>query len=459
MKKNTLLWFLFVTLVSCEADQFSEIPNSESNDKGVILVRSAGDGKNDLLGFGYNCLYSIGDNFRGAKNQIIDVNRYINNDAIDPVTGATRPGLPLGKVETAILHGSSTQYETYGSCLSEFYQKISESISMNTGKLFTWGQASFKVEYDKSIDSKESYSFYKADLCRNTKRMYFDTYSPKRLKYYLTDGFRFALEEYSAKEIVDDYGTHVLTDIYVGGKLSILVSAIQKSTATTDVKKFTSDVCNMLTSGSKDSVRTYNSFTDLSFTLVQYGGKNVETIKKEISEDGAIGYDIFNWSEWVNGVDESNSNLIYSEPATLIPITEFIADPVLKQEVEDEITRRGAVKVETDFPIIVDNFQKGGYNLNREKVRKGERFEITFEAKCDIAGYGMTCTTNRMANVENCTIVSKNATQIQNGGTSSNPPVIRSTYTLECTSDASPILHFNLVTVNLTYGFYPEDVL
>ncbi len=453
------MWCLFAIFVSCENEQFKEISSPESNNKGVIVVRSAGDGKNDLLGFGYDCLYSVGDNFRGAKNQVIDINKYIHNDAVDPTTGAAYPGLPLGKVEVAMLHGSSTQYETYGSSLTEFYQKVSESISMNTGKLFTWGKASFSIEYDRSIDTKESYSFYKADLCRNTKRMYFDTYSPRRLKYYLTDGFRFALKEYTAKEIVDDYGTHILTDIYIGGKLSILVSAIQKSTAITDVKKFTTDVCSMLTSGSNDSVRTYNSFTDLSFTLVQYGGKNVETIKKEINGNGAIRYDIFNWSEWVNGVDESNSNLIYSDPVTLIPITEFIADSAKKQEVENEIKRRGAVKVEEEYPIIIDNFRNGGYTLSKEKAKKGERFEITFEAKCSIAGYGMTCTTNRIANTENCTIISKNAIKIQNGGTSSNPPVVRSTYILECTGDTNPILHFTLVTANLTYTFNPNNVL
>lgn len=344
----SVLMLVFAT--SCENDIQVEPPPLPDDSAGTIVVRSGGDGKNDLLGYGYNVLYAIGDNYKGAKNQVVDVDRYKSNTAIDPVTGQKVTNLPQGKVEESLLHGSSTQYETYGSNLNEFYEQTATKVDQNTGSLLSWGKLSLSAEYDSNIDSKSMYAFYKADLCRNIKRVYFNTYSPKRLKYYLTDDFLFALKNYTAKEIVDDYGTHVLTDIYVGGKLSILVSAIQKSTATTDVKKFTLDVCSMLTTHNKDSVRTNNAFQDLRFVLVQYGGREVETIKKEIKGDGSIAYDIFDWSKWVNSVDASTSNLIYSEPSTFVPIWEFIDDPTLKQQVIDEINRRGQ-KVDPPTPI------------------------------------------------------------------------------------------------------------
>ena len=78
-----LLLLLQIVFISCSESEFNDdflIPSK-------IQTRAGGDGKYDLLGYGYDCLYALGDNDKGAFNQIIDIDRYERGEAIDPLTG------------------------------------------------------------------------------------------------------------------------------------------------------------------------------------------------------------------------------------------------------------------------------------------------------------------------------------------------------------------------------------
>lgn len=363
MKKyTTLLSFIFIfCFFSCDDENF-DIPKKEELPEGQINLRSAGDGDKDLLGFGYDAFYAIADNYKGAKNQVLDINAYEANTPRDPLTGKPYTGfLPKGKIEVALLHGNSSEYETLGSNLNEFYRNTYLSISSNSGKLIPWGKAQFGAEFDSSIDKKSSYSFYKKDICRNVKRLYFSTFSVSRLKYYLTEEFIWALQSYTAQEIVNDFGTHVLVDIYVGGKLSTLVSAKTTSSNSTEVQKFTSDFFDMLKTTSKDSIRVSQNLQDFSLTMVQHGGRKVKTISLKINPGGTIDNSIFDWDEWVNSVDDKSSYLIHSDSQTLIPIYEFVSDPTLKQQIIDLINKRAAQEPNPEPEIPKDQLNLTGW--------------------------------------------------------------------------------------------------
>lgn len=329
-----LLLLLQIVFISCSESEFNDdflIPSK-------IQTRAGGDGKYDLLGYGYDCLYALGDNDKGAFNQIIDIDRYERGEAIDPLTGMVNTTVPGGKVEVALSHGDFVQYERYAYSLSEFYKETNVNISST--KPILWGKIELSGEYDTKINEKKVHSFYKVDLCRSTKRLYFNTFNKDRLKYFLTDNFRYALKNYTAKQIVDDYGTHVLTDINVGGKLSVLVSALETDLSKRSLIAFTTDFFSTIKTGSKDSIKHRTDLREMSFTLIQRGGSDIQTIRLNIPENGTISGASFDWNKWVNGVNENTSVLIHSNADVMIPIWDLIDNVKLRQEVISEIERR-----------------------------------------------------------------------------------------------------------------------
>ena len=308
----------------------------------VVSTRSAGDGKMDLLGYGYNCLYSIGDSYKGGLNAVIDIERYVSGDARDPLTGEKITGMPKGKIEESLSHGDFSQNEVYGSSLDDFYRKISSSYTLNTGSWIKWGSLEFKLDFDNTITQKDKYSFYKVDLCINTKRLFFNTFNVKRLKYFLSDDFLFALKYYTAKEIVDDYGTHVLTDVYVGGKLSILASALETDKTKDDLIKLTTDFASRVITSNTVDLKVSQNLVNTSLSVIQSGGNKYIQNKIIRSENGMISTNVINWDEWANSVDVEHSTLIRSGLDHLIPIWELIDDPKLKEEVLSEIEARNS---------------------------------------------------------------------------------------------------------------------
>lgn len=334
---------LVIVLASCHdiKDVENEALALNKTNEVIVTTRSAGDGKMDLLGYGYNCLYSIGDNYKGGLNAVIDIERYVSGDARDPLTGEKVAGVPKGKIEESLSHGDFSQKEVYGSTLDDFYRKVSSSFTLNTGKWIKWGILEFKQDFDNTITQKDTYSFYKVDLCINTKRIFFNTFNVKRLKYFLSDDFLFALKYYTAKEIVDDYGTHVLTDVYVGGKLSILASALEIDKTKKDLITLTTDFASRVITSNTVDLKVSQNLVNTSLSVIQSGGNKYVQNKIVRSENGMISTNVINWDEWANSVDVEHSTLIRSDLEHLIPIWELIDDPKLKEEVLAEIESRG----------------------------------------------------------------------------------------------------------------------
>lgn len=334
------------------------------------------------------------------------------------MTGEPYKGfLPKGRVEVAKLHGNASEYETFGYNLEDFYRNTALKLKTNTGSLISFGKVQFTAEFDNTISNKETYSFYKKDICRNVKRMYFSTFSTSRLKYYLSEEFIFAINNYTAEEILNDFGTHVLVDIYVGGKLSALVSAKTSSSSSTEVQNFTANFFNMIKTTAKDSIKASNKMENISLTMIQHGGKKVETVNLKLGSGGSIDRSVFDWNEWVNSVDESSSYLIYSDPNTLIPISEFIYNPVLKQQVINLIAERSKQDppkpeepddLETKAPfsgVLFWGGQGGSLKINISgeapvNMRAGSTIKIYFNSDRDIDNYPGIYVTSGSASID-----------------------------------------------------------
>jgi hypothetical protein len=466
--RSKILYFLpFCLLFSCSEESIKEKginpppPLPPQKQTITISTRSAGDGRNDLLGYGYNCLYALADNYKGATNLVIDIDRYINGVGIDPKT-KNDVKVPKGKIEVSLAHGDFSQYELYGFSLNDFYKKRSGGLTINSGKYIPWGKIEFTREFDNEISEKATNSFYRVDACINTKRLFFNTFNKKRLKYFLTEDFLFALDNYSAAEIIDDYGTHVLTDIFVGGKMSILATAIEEDKTKNDLVTLTGNILEIIKGNTTEKIKVTNNIKDLSLKIIQHGGAVPIRTQLIKTDKGEIDTKSVSWSEWASSVDIQHSTLIKSDLSHLIPIWEFIEDESKKEEVIQEIRKRSLANSRKNPVQIIkfESFDKKNnrenaiqYTLTPKEVTMGERITITISSHFDstVRERGKQYpddyfSINRILKTENCKIISQEVEHTPNNSTrrglKKRPEKIDIIYQLEVTDYYTPIIYF-----------------
>ncbi|NDV68043.1 MAC/perforin domain-containing protein [Dysgonomonas sp. 25] len=375
----TLLTFFLLLTACVDSNEYDSAVIPTPPDYATISIKSAGDGVYDLVGYGYDCRYAIGDNHQGALNPVIDLDKFTSGNGTDPNTWAPVTTFKEN-LEVALTHGSFTQRETYGVNYAEFERILKNKVTatidkpsiLSSLKFTEWGKYELTKQFDSKINQKSNHSFYRSDLCVSTKRIYLSTTSMSRLKYFLSDRFLRALKYNTAKEIVDEFGTHVLTDINIGGKVSVLVSANAYESTQTEFQRFVTDVLGVIKTENSDSTVYINKLRNVTISLVQHGGANVESFKTTVDQNGYISPIFFDWGGWVRSITPQNSSLIYSNNERMIPLWEFISDPVKQQAVIDEIAYR--TRVTCTSGLIVEKFNdallinnnpiyNGGYNF------------------------------------------------------------------------------------------------
>ena len=175
---------------------------------------------------------------------------------------------------------------------------------------------------DSNFETKDEYSFYKMDIIRNVPYDHTSSSSSieRRQKYFLTDEFRYALKHASGTEIINDYGTHVLVDFVLGGKLSVVTSAIDHSDNKDELFKFSTKIFKIISASASSSISKSNYLKNTSLTILQAGGSEIQAVKRYIEEDGTINSDIFNYKEWIKSINKETSVLVASDTKKMIGI-------------------------------------------------------------------------------------------------------------------------------------------
>jgi hypothetical protein len=105
----------------------------------------------------------------------------------------------------------------------------------NDTNLFMFG-GGLGVDYSSATQYAYSsrYSYASCDTIKNKKRIYVSA-DVAFLRNYLNPVFVSDLNTLPAKDIIKKYGTHVLTDITIGGRLNLVYES--EITSTTDYAK------------------------------------------------------------------------------------------------------------------------------------------------------------------------------------------------------------------------------
>lgn len=320
MKKIFYVLF-FLILFSCQDETTQQTLVDSTSNENTIRYKSIQDdssGDYKTLGFGIDATEPYLD-YIYARLQVIDIQKFVAERPYEYYTGKPAAN------RTFILSGADALDFS-----AELSRKFSGSALVEGVTLGV--KADITANYQ--ITSKYSYATCFANMYVKHMKL---LSTIEVLRNYLTSGFSNALNNYSCDEIIRLYGTHVNTDIYTGGKLtveykSIINSSNKKLVVNSGVSAAVEKVFSVSAENKADlSLKTLNSSYICNYKTD--GGNPGYSAIGVITDNTAP----INISTWSNTINESNSVCIEVGDNSLIPIYEFVSDPGKKAELKNAV--------------------------------------------------------------------------------------------------------------------------
>lgn len=338
---------------------------SPSKNGGKTQTLSAGDGVWDRLGYGLDVTGDILRLNTTSDSPIFDVKRFANDNPTRIDVSTTTEG-----TEQYYGGASAVDYVKDVSTKKSFdvnvtnTPKIEGAKQDGTQSLFTGSLSSNSSDQNRTSYSSK-YSFASYEVSQRVKRMRFTgDVSTDQLIQYLTPEFINNVATMSADQLVTRYGTHVMLDISLGGRLKFNYSG--SIVTEMDYTKKTSDVkaglgfgllkvigVNINAGKSTEEISQITKTTnDREYNAKFYGGTNGgQSIT--IDKDGNSSQTI-NIASWQQSININNAALIDVDKA--IFLYNFITDPAKKAQVKAAIEKHINDKQITIAPQEVYEF-------------------------------------------------------------------------------------------------------
>ncbi len=294
-------------------------------------TRTGGDGIYDVLGMSYDATTSYLSDI-AVKLPVIDCNKIDKNRII---------------VSTA--SGSNSGYY-YGANSEEYVKDIVTKTNISLGVSSTPDSTKSSLfggtlSGNKNLTSKFSYSsqysFASHDEVFRIKFLRLNA-DILLLRKCLTQTFLEDLDNYQPDQFVEAYGTHVLCDVSIGGRLNMTYRSIiyseTSSTAKTRIIKsgFNATIPKIISfNGSYDSEVTITETDtkknqDWTLFVQSFGGKAINN-----TYTPAGGVPPIDLGAWQNSITERNAALVDIAWENAIPIYELIENPIKKEQIKN----------------------------------------------------------------------------------------------------------------------------
>ena len=316
MKKLFLFMSWVMLILSGCADEDIIERNSPSFPQSVN-TRSAGDGVYDILGYGYDITGPYLDT-KSSRAIVFDTNKLLEKGLITPY-----------KLEESRFRYSS------GKDVIDFTTNMSSSLQMSTpGILKVIGGASLNIAFGGNSHYNSDYSFAYCTHQYIDSRYRISEADINVLKTCLTKQFIERLSTYTPEQIVEEYGTHVLKDIYLGAKFEVYYMA--KSTSSSKKESINAGLGASLFSLFKmdgkfqydESLAITNKEQSLYYFTI--GGDPAVGVQGSLNPENSPSIDI---GKWMASVKSSTPKFIDvdNNSQSFIPIYELVTDPTKKQ--------------------------------------------------------------------------------------------------------------------------------
>lgn len=212
----SLSTMMMMSVISCSTETTDEIPNEkiienvEDWDHIQLSITDSSKqlGKYNALGYGYNVLGEYA-NENSTTLKIIDTDKFKSEHH-------------QRLSEENVLSHEYT--ENYGEDAAAYLKMISKKVSA-TQQFRVYGKTipfSSAILSNKKYDPRFIYGNYNYIIKQKRFRL---NESNELLSNYLTSNFTKDLEEKTAEQIVQKYGTHVAVDIYTGSIIDMIFQA------------------------------------------------------------------------------------------------------------------------------------------------------------------------------------------------------------------------------------------
>lgn len=296
-------------------------------------LKSGGDGMYDVLGYGYDCTQSDFLGTKHARLPVVDAVAYKNSGNI---------------IYIDELHNEIIEKQKWGYNFSEYQKDVERTLNVTikevpeASKILPLFTGFLKTTFTSNQKITSSYCFYEFDTKKLTRKVRFSQTDPSYLKPFLSSTFRYDVQTKSGMELVRKYGTHVLTDILLGGSSRMVFYGKLGSLTNESSFKTESELSYKITklnSGTFNKTKTVDTHKDMEILVwVMGGNKALDSGKLTFNPfDGALSNLSFSYNDWLNSVSKSTEQIVgISNPNTTIyPLSEFIFDnPQKKLEVE-----------------------------------------------------------------------------------------------------------------------------
>lgn len=349
MKKFFLFMAFSLSLTCCQDNlNVQDIDENNPSDRIIKKTKFGGDGNLDLLGYGYDITGEYLDP-KSTRFNVIDINKLNesgeNNIIIDD-----------------FLTNSKDNYFYYGINGLEYIKDINTKvISKNSGdntfplKVLGENLLGFTktLNFDKdeankkTILSKKLYA--KSETAIKVKRLIINK-TPSELYQFLSTDFKMHLNTYTPEQLISAYGTHVLTDITIGGRLwaemisidiNIYSDSIKLKNLKTDLnaslQKIGLNTDNEVSISETETINRKNIIRNLHVGAI--GGTKGIDISYDLIKDNP---DKLETQEWINSVYDNKGK--YAALAEVnwkktYPIYEFIQDETKREAVKQAVIR------------------------------------------------------------------------------------------------------------------------
>lgn len=341
MKKTKLaLSILCVAsmLYGCSKKEIiEEIPKLKNSGR----VAYNGDGLWDVLGFGYDCTGAALHIDSVSDSQIIDMERF-NKEQPNMIAPQN------GGISNTRMYSGSNYFEYLKDAKREIGGKIEVTPSTD-GDEKTIFNANFTKNSNKSYFFSSKYSFSTFESIKRVKRLKFkDELSKDVLIQYLTPSFLNHLQNLSADNLVRIYGTHLLTDITLGGRLivnhrasvvkedseSMKKTSIGAGVAGAVFKAFGLTASGTYTTEEKNKALTENSNREFQ---VEFQGGNTSGYSVTIDANANVSQSV-NIGTWEQSITVNNCVLV--DIGGSIPLYDLVTDPIKKALVKAAVEKR-----------------------------------------------------------------------------------------------------------------------
>lgn len=318
---HSLAGFAFcfmVCIAGCKKDNSKDLSSSKPLNK----VMSAGDGRFDLLGYGYDVTGEYA-NLSSTRFGVIDVEKISKAEP--------------NRINTLLGVQDDTEINT-GSDAEAYSQKLSGKVNATFGLPLFKGV--FSTSYHQSSSFSAKYSYASAFKTIKQKQLVLNVTNQSIKDNYLTETFKSDVNTLSVQDLVARYGTHVLTNIVLGAKLEVFYrSQTTSSNRSTGVEAgFTSNVLNKLfhfdvKTSFADSTIKSNSDEKIYYRTI--GGDGSKGLTGDVKLDNSP--QTITIGTWQSSCNASNAVLIQIGQDGYTPLYDLIQDGVKSAAVKTYI--------------------------------------------------------------------------------------------------------------------------